>query len=131
MALRGVTDEQPLEILRLSLIRAQFGETLVSLMTPRRAPKYVFLCGMFSMLHIALDRSMAEMLEEINVAPEVRDSLLLSDGPFSDLLAFFVHYENGRWDNVTEFGERNGLTSEQISNTYLGAVRWFEDLVNS
>ncbi|MDL2254035.1 diguanylate cyclase, partial [Ruminococcaceae bacterium OttesenSCG-928-I18] len=127
LALRGIASDKPLELVRISLIRAQFGELLAQHFTPRRDPRHVFLVGLFSLLHIALEKSKEELLEEIPVAEEIRTSLLTKTGPHSDLLQFFSNYEYANWDEISEFGTKNGLSDRLISDSYIAAVKWYND----
>lgn len=130
LALRGVAADKPLELMRMSMIRAQFGELLGPLMRPRRNPKHVFLTGMLSLLHIAMDKSKEELMDEIPVAEDIRDSLLTDSGPFSDLLAFFNSYEYANWDEVNRFSEENGLSCQDINDCYIAAVKWYNELTS-
>ena len=128
LALRGLASDQPLELLRISLIRAQFGEFLAPHFRPRRDAKHVFMVGMFSLLHIALEKTKEELMEEIPVAQDVRDSLLTKNGIYSDLLTFFTNHEYGNWEEVNRFVERNQLNSETVNDAYISAVKWYNDL---
>jgi EAL and modified HD-GYP domain-containing signal transduction protein len=128
LALRGVASDQPLELIRLSLIRAQFGELLAAHLKPKRAPQSVFMVGLFSLLHIALEKSKEELFEEIPVSDEIKNSLLSADGPHSDLVTFFNNYEYANWDEVTRFAETNGLSDRFVSDAYIAAVTWYNDL---
>ena len=122
---------RPLEIVRVSLVRAQFGELLAPHFVPRRNAKHVFLTGMLSLLHIALERPREEVLDEVSVAEDIRDSLLTKTGPYSDLLRFFEMYEYANWDEVSQFGKENGLSASLINDSYLEAVKWYNGLVNA
>ncbi len=130
LALRGVASDKPLELIRLSLIRAQFGEHLAPLCRPKRNPKHVFLLGLLSLLDVALEKTKEEVFEEITVADEIRDSLLTPDGPHSDIVRFFANYEYANWEEVAVFASRNSLTDRQINNAYIAAVKWYNDLLN-
>ncbi|MDL2327862.1 diguanylate cyclase [Ruminococcaceae bacterium OttesenSCG-928-A11] len=128
LALRGVASDKPLELVRLSLIRAHFGQLLCKQMTPKRDARHVFLLGLFSLLHIALEKTQAELFDEIPVADEIKQSLLGGDGPYSDIAEFFSHYEYANWDEVTLFARANGLTDRAVSDAYIAAVKWYNDL---
>ncbi|NLW78068.1 MAG: diguanylate cyclase [Ruminococcaceae bacterium] len=128
LALRGVADDKPLELVRMSLIRAQFGELLAPHFNPRRDARHVFLTGMFSLLHIALEKTKEEVLEEIPVADDIRLSILTKTGPHSDLVAFFNNYEYANWDEVSEFARKNGLSDRVINDAYISAVKWYNVL---
>ena len=128
LALRGITDEKPLELVRMSLIRAHFGELLAPCFHPKKDARHVFMTGMLSLLHIALEKSKEELLEEIPVADEIRESLLTKEGPYSSLIAFFKDYEYANWDEVSRFAETNGLSCEDINDAYIKSVKWCNDL---
>ena len=131
LALRGVADEKPLELVRLSLIRAHFGEQLADCFHPQKDARHIFMMGLLSLLHIALDKTQEELLEEIPVADEIRDSLLKEDGPYSDLLHFFHDYEYANWDEITRFSRANGISCEEINEAYINSVKWCNDLIEA
>ena len=129
LALRGIADDKPLELVRMSLIRARFGELLATQFRTKSDVKQVFMVGMLSLLHIALDMSKEQLLEEIAVAEVVRNSLLTKNGVYSELLRFFEHYEYANWDSVSQFVEENQLDPEYVNDAYISAVKWYKNLV--
>lgn len=131
LALRGIADNKPIELVRLSLVRARFGELLAPHLKNRRIVKHIFLLGMLSLLHIAMEMTMEELLEDIPVAEEIRDSLLTSSGPYSYILQFYNHYEYANWDEVTRFADEQEITSQLISDSYISAVKWYNDLTKT
>jgi len=128
-ALRGVVEDKPLELIRVSLVRAQFGELLAPHFQVKHNPKQVFMVGMLSLLHIALEESMEQLLEKIPVAQNIRESLLTENGIYSDLLRFYEYYEYANWEKVAHFVEGNQLDPQFVSNSYIAAVKWCNDLV--
>jgi diguanylate cyclase (GGDEF)-like protein len=131
LALRGVSDEKPLELVRMSLIRARFGENLASSFKPPLDEKHVFMAGLLSLLHIALDKTKEDLLDEIPVAEKIRQSLLGNDGPYSGLLEFFKDYECANWVEITRFSEEHNIGCYTINNAYINAVKWCNDLINA
>ena len=131
LALRGVASDKPLELVRVSLIRARFGELLAPHINPAFSSDQVFLFGMLSLLHIMLDKSQEDMLNEIQVADEIQRSLLTAHGEYSSLLSFFKNYECANWDGVTAFAEENGLSNELIYDSYIDSINWYNSLIDS
>jgi EAL and modified HD-GYP domain-containing signal transduction protein len=129
LALRGLADDKPAELIRMSLIRAQFGEYLNEQLWPRRNGKHVFLLGLFSMLDVALEKSNEDVFQEISVADEIESSVLTDSGPYSDLVKFFTDYEYANWEEVGVFTSANRLTDILVNNAYMAAVKWYSDLV--
>jgi len=131
LALRGIAEDKPLELVRMSLIRARFGELLAPLFRVKRDPQQVFMVGMLSLLHIALEMSNEELLEDIPVSDDIRESLLTRHGIYSGLLRFFENYEYANWEAVSEFVEENQLDATFVYDTYIKSVKWYNDLETS
>ncbi len=131
LALRGVAAKKPLELVRMSLIRARFGEQLAASFHPPKDERHIFMTGLLSLLHIALDKTQEELLEEIPVADEIRDSLLGDEGPYSELLQFYRDYEYANWDEITRFSRKYGIRCETINEAYISSVKWCNDLIDA
>ena len=131
LALRGIADDKPLELVRISLIRARFGELLAPHFRIKREPNQVFMVGMLSLLHIALDKSKEDLMEDIPVSEDIRQSLLTKNGIYSDLLLFFENYEYTNWESVTRFREEYHLDAQTVNNSYIEAVKLYNDLMKS
>ena len=131
LGLRGVAPNKPLELVRLSLIRARFGELLAPNFPIRRNNKHVFLVGLLSLLHVALDKPQEEVLSEMPLAEDIKESLLTKEGIHSDLVAFFKNFEYANWEEVNHFAQENNLTSQFINDAYMKAVKWCNELIES
>ena len=131
LALRGIAIGKPLELVRISLIRARFAELLAPYYRPPRHEKHVFLIGMFSLLHIALEKSQQELFEEIPVADNIKNSLMEKDGIYSDLVPFFTNYEYANWDEVSRYAEEHQMSDTLINDSYIAAVKWYNDIAHT
>ena len=131
LALRGIAEDKPLELVRMSLIRARFGELLAPHFYISRNPQNVFMVGMLSLLHIALDISREELLEDLPVTDEIRSSLISKTGIYSDLLKFYENYEYSNWDAVSQFVEENQLDSTMVCDAYIEAAKWYSELAKA
>jgi EAL and modified HD-GYP domain-containing signal transduction protein len=131
LALRGIADDQPLELIRMSLVRARFGEMLAPHFRIKRNPKQVFMVGLLSLLHIALEKSKEELLSEIPVAEDIRESLLTKNGIYSDLLSFYEHFEYANWEEVSQFAKDHQLDPQFVNDTYIASVKWYNDLTRT
>ena len=131
LALRGIAEDKPLELVRMSLIRARFGELLAPDFRIKRNAQQVFMVGMLSLLHIALERSKEQLLEDIPVAEEIRESLLSRHGVYSDLLRFYENYEYANWEAVSQFVDENHLDASKVNDAYIAAVKWYNELTKS
>ena len=128
LALRGIAEDKPPELVRLSLIRARFGELLAPHTVIKRNPREVFMVGLLSLLHVALEMSKEQFLEELPVAEDVRDSLLTQSGVYSDFLSFYEDYEFANWDEISRFVDEQQLDSQTVNDSYIMAVKWYNAL---
>jgi len=131
LALRGIAEDKPLELVRMSLIRARFGELLSSGFRIKRNSQQVFMVGMLSLLHIALEMSKEQLLEDIPVADDIRESLLTRNGIYSDLLRFYENYEYANWEAVSLYVEENQLDPTSVNDAYIESVKWYNDLTKA
>jgi EAL and modified HD-GYP domain-containing signal transduction protein len=130
LALRGIADDQPLELVRMSLVRARFGEILAPQFRIKRNPKQIFMIGLLSLLHIALDKTKEELLAEIPVSEEIRESLTTKTGVYSDLLRFYEHFEYANWEEVSMFAKDHQLDPQFVNDAYIASIKWYNDLTN-
>ncbi|MCL2051509.1 MAG: diguanylate cyclase [Lachnospiraceae bacterium] len=131
LALRGIAEDQPMEIFRMSLIRARFGELLAPHFRIKYDSKKIFMVGMLSLLHIALEMSKEQLIQEMPVAEDIQESLLTKSGVYAGLLRFYENYEYANWDEVSEFTDENRLDSQLVNDTYIEAVKWYNDLIKN
>ena len=129
LALRGIAEDKPLELVRLSLIRARFGELLAPNFREKRNPQQMFMVGMLSLLHIAIEKTREQLLEEIPVAANIKESLLTKSGIYSDMLRFFENYEYANWELVSQFVSTNELDPSFVNDAFIESVKWYNDLV--
>jgi EAL and modified HD-GYP domain-containing signal transduction protein len=129
LALRGAAEDKPIELIRLSLIRAYFGEQLAPHFRIRRSPQKLFMIGMLSLLHIALDIPREDLMIDLPVEDDIRDSLLSKRGIYSDMLSFYENYEYANWELVAQFVEHHQLDASYVNDAYIASVKWYNDLI--
>jgi EAL and modified HD-GYP domain-containing signal transduction protein len=129
LALRGAAEDKPIELIRLSLIRARFGETLAPYFRIRRNPQKLFMVGMLSLLHIALDTTRESLMQDMPVEDDIRESLLTKTGVYSDMLSFYENYEYANWEMIAHFVEQHNLDASYVNDAYIASVKWYKDLI--
>ena len=120
--------DRPNEITRVSLLRAKFMECLApSFGMAMKAPE-LFLMGLFSVLDIILRMPMAEALDKVNIAKEIREALLSRKGEFADVYDFMTAYENADWQEVSRRQILKGIDNDAVFKAYITAVRWYKEM---
>ena len=128
IALMGLDVDKPDEIVKMSMIRGRFIETLNVKCRRAKSDESAFQAGLFSMLDVLMDVPMPRALEGMNLADEVLEALIDSEGPLNDLLGLVISLERSDWDRADALASLLDLSAEVISEVYLDAVKWCNDM---
>lgn len=123
LLLLSESDNKPSELLKTALIRGKMAE-LISETCGEDRTDTSFTLGLFSVLDALLDMPLAEILEQIPLAAELKAALLHQQGQAGNLLKCILAYEQGVWEQV----EYRGLEPDHILGSYLEAVNWAEEM---
>ncbi len=129
VVLSGINREQPIELIKSSLIRANFLQNIgVDAKKDAETTESMFMLGLFSMMNVILDRSFPVLFHEIRVPAAVEACLAGETGELYDYYALMLAYERGNWDAVSELTFTLGLVPDRIAETYLSALRTCEQI---
>jgi EAL and modified HD-GYP domain-containing signal transduction protein len=126
-----LADDDDLEVIRVSLIRAKFGELIAKSLGVEDEKNRFFLMGLFSMIDVLMNQDLENLLEELPLAQEIKDGLLGVDGLYNEVYDLIMTYEQGDWDNFSTFLNKNELSGEKIKESYLEAVKWSNEIISS
>ncbi len=121
--------DKPSEIIRLVMVRAKFAENLAKEFELAMQAPELFIMGLFSALDIMLGKTMKEALEMVQVSRNVRDALLEDKGDFAKVLDFIRCYEDADWTEVSRLLVLDNINMDNVYAAYLGALRWYRDLI--
>ncbi|MCL2045406.1 MAG: HDOD domain-containing protein [Oscillospiraceae bacterium] len=128
IALMGLSSDKPDEIIKMSMIRGRVIENLNTKFGFVKSDESAFQVGLFSMLDVLMDVRMATALEGIHLAQEVTAALIYQTGPLYDLLELVVSIERSDWDKTDTYVTALNINADEISEIYLDAVKWCNDL---
>jgi EAL and modified HD-GYP domain-containing signal transduction protein len=120
---KGGTDR---ELARMAVVRARLCELLAG---ARATAGSHFIVGLFSLLDVILRMPMADMLERVDLAEEVRAALLTRDGPLSRPLLLVEAYERAEWQAVERLSTMLELLPASVQGRYVEAVAWANQTV--
>jgi EAL and modified HD-GYP domain-containing signal transduction protein len=128
VTLIGMSDlsKKPKPLLEAALVRARMCELLAESIRPEIAEQ-AFTVGLFSSLDAFLDQPLIEVLNELAIAQEIREALLLHEGPMGRLLSSVLAYEQGDWNGAKMFGG----DEQVIQEAYVVALGWAHQEVKS
>jgi len=121
---RGTDDE----LIRQAVQRARFCELLATPET-RLDKGALFLIGLFSLLDAVFRMPMAEVLDRLNLADDVREALLDRTGPFAVALRVTEAYELGLWESAAEAAREASFDPAALPAVYADAVQWAAEQV--
>ncbi len=107
-----------------SLVRGRFAELLAEQTKWKDSKETLFLCGLFSLLGVLLQRPLAAILEEIQAPEETVELLVHGRGPYEILGALILAYEQGQWDKVQTCAQKLDLQPEMVAQAYIQALEW-------
>ena len=120
--------DKPTEITRLSLLRAKFAENLAPAFDLGSKASGLFLMGLFSVLDIILEKTMAEALSLVKVSREIKEALVDGKGEFAELLDFIKQYEAGEWQEVSRLMLLKQIDIQVVHDAYMNSLKWYRDL---
>ncbi len=126
---RELCADKPSEITRLVMIRAKFAENLAKEFELAMQAPELFIMGLFSALDIMLGKTMEEALEMVQVSKNVREALLNGKGEFAKVMNFIKRYEDADWTEVSRLLVIEDIDMDVVYTAYLGALRWYRDLI--
>ncbi|MCL2398641.1 MAG: HDOD domain-containing protein [Defluviitaleaceae bacterium] len=123
-----LADDKPDELTRLSLVRAKFSENLSRHFEMAIHAPALFLMGLFSILDIVLEMSMAEAFKIISVTENIYDALVFGEGDFAKVIHFVKAYEAADWSEVNRLMTLHKLNVEDVFHAYMDTVRWYSSI---
>ncbi len=100
IALSSMADDKPLELVRMSLLRANLCEMLAPLFYLQDSASELFLMGLFSLIDVLIDQPMPALLTRLPLGEPIKRSLLRQNGPYQLIFDIVVAYERGEWDVI-------------------------------
>jgi c-di-GMP-related signal transduction protein len=107
-----------------SLIRAKFAEAIAAKYKIGIKPFNAYLLGFLSMVELLINRPLEEILKELLIPIEVKDTLngINNSNNNSKLLNLLIEYEKGQWDKVSEIAQELNVDEKWLPNAYFEAI---------
>lgn len=118
------------ELVKMSLLRASFGELLSKKIQPEISSFDAFLTGIFSLMDALMNIPIENILNELPVSKNVKYALLGEENILSDLLRLIREYEKGNWEEVNKLIKKFRVDEEFVSNCYLEAIQSIQSIEN-
>ena len=129
IALMGLSSDKPDEVIKMSMIRGRVIENLNSKCALVKSSDSAFQAGLFSMLDVLMDMRMTTALDGMHLADDVVAALIYQTGPLYDLLELVISLERSDWERTDALAALLDLNAGIITDVYLEAVKWCNELV--
>lgn len=124
MAMIGLGEGKPPEILTVSLARARFCELAGDAVDYAGNREDLFLMGLLSTMDALMDRPLPELLAEMPIAPEIRSALVGDDSVAGRLFALCLACEKGDWETIPRLCQAVGLEESVAADLYVQSLEW-------
>lgn len=115
---------KPLELVRLSVIRARFCELLAEDCHSTTDASELFLLGLFSLIDAILDTPMERMMEKLPLSDEIKKALTGRQGPLTPFLQAVIAYEQGKPNECLQALQVLNVDTEKVYDMYLAAIKF-------
>ncbi len=126
IATGGLATGKPNELIRTSIIRAKFCESVGRHFVPSAEESELFLMGLFSLMDAILDCPMTAAIDNLPLTATIREALLAEEGPAGELLHLIRCYESGRWEDCRNISDACRFDPAALPEQYRQAVGWAE-----
>lgn len=116
--------DQPVELLRMALLRASFCESLALKVGLAGKKSELFLMGLFSFMDVILGRPLHEILEDVPIQRELKEALLGKSNAYRKIFDLVVAYERGQWPDVVLLTKDLKLQEEELPRVYAHSLDW-------
>ena len=124
MALGEMGRHKPHELLVSAAVRAKLCELMGQEAGMVDRTPDLFLLGALSLIDAMLDQPMADVLEELPLADDLKLALLGESSQLRPVLEFVEQYERGDWTVCAELGSQLGIPQSKPPKRYRDAVLW-------
>ena len=83
-----------------------------------------FLVGLFSLLDALSGMPMPELLDVMELAPALREALVLRAGPYAPALVLVEAYEQAAWETVAQLARLSGRSAADVGSCYVQSLAW-------
>lgn len=112
------------ELALTAMTRGRFAELLLTRGRTLRDHGGAFIVGLFSLIDVMMHMQMADVLGQIDLAPEVRQALLERRGPLSDPLSLSEAVERMDFESMLTLSQRLQVPMHELGPLYVESMRW-------
>ncbi|MDV3426527.1 MAG: HDOD domain-containing protein [Bacillota bacterium] len=129
ITLKSINKDKPDEIVKMSLLRAYFGEMLVKKGKLMADSSEMFLTGLFSMIDVLTESNMEQVLKGLPISLQVKAALKGEENILKRILDLEISYEKADWEKVKSISQFLNLKQEIINKCYVKAIENLSQII--
>jgi c-di-GMP-related signal transduction protein len=126
--MKNLGADKPDELTINSIIRARFCELLSEDTKFKERSAELFFLGLFSLIDVFLSQPMSDVLDDLPLSNDVKQTLMGTDSVLSPFLNIVKYYEKADWEKIFETSQSLGIDSSKISEKYLKSLEFTNQL---
>ena len=131
VVLVSMAEDKPEELVTQAIVRAKLCESLAASAGLGHRVEDLFIMGMFSLIDAILDRELAEVLEELPIASDIKAALLDGNNSLQNVYQYVLAYEAADWGKLSMQAAKLGMDESLLPQLYLDAVNWVHQSLNT
>ena len=131
LMIHELSKDKPTELIRISLIRTRFAESLAKRAGMFDQEHDAALMGLFSVLDAILDQPMEVVLAGITLQQTILDALINEQGSLRPIYELMLAYEKGDWARVETAAEVLKIEDYCIYHDYREAIKWAKNVIGN
>lgn len=124
LALANLGDDKPMELTKLSLVRAKFCELLAKEMKDSENPPKGFLVGLFSSIDALLDQDMRKLVSKLPIMDDLKSALCGESNQLRLYLEIAKSFETANWLTTQRIAKKLNIQQRTIHGLYNQAIVW-------
>lgn len=129
VAMTGLGRDKPLELVRLSLVRGEFCESLCGDLRMGGRELDLFMMGMLSAVEALLDCPVNVVLEQLPLASDVKATLSGDSTDLAKITMMAMACERGDWGTVSLLAKVLGVEENRVAELYARSIRWTDEVM--
>ncbi len=123
-----LSQDKPDELIKTSIFRMKFMENLGESSRFHSHLSSLRMIGVLSVLDAILEQPMEELLVDLSLAENIKNTLLLKETLFSDLFNLMLAYERAEFESAQKLCKKIDLDFSSFPDLYLNAISWSDEL---
>ena len=128
VAMAGLGEDKPQELVVTSLVRARFCEQLAKVTGQGDRDDDLFMVGLFSTVDVLIGRPMQEILREMSISGDVGAALLERKGPLAPVFELTIACERGDYESIMQQGAALDVDEATLTPIYADAIAWADSI---